>query len=42
MSRIKGSLTQEDLNDRDLVIEAIPEDMERKRKVFVEVDRICP
>ncbi len=42
LSRIKGSVTQEDLNDRDLVIEAIPEDMERKKKVFVEVDRICP
>ena len=42
MSRIKGSLTQDDLNDRDLVIEAIPEDMERKKMVFVEVDRICP
>jgi 3-hydroxybutyryl-CoA dehydrogenase len=42
MSRIKGSLTQEDLNDRDLVIEAIPEDMERKKKIFVEVDKICP
>jgi 3-hydroxybutyryl-CoA dehydrogenase len=41
MSRIRGSLTQEDLNDRDLVIEAIPEDMERKKKVFVELDRIC-
>jgi 3-hydroxybutyryl-CoA dehydrogenase len=41
-ARIKGSLTQEDLNDCDLVIEAIPEDMERKKKVFVEVDRICP
>jgi 3-hydroxybutyryl-CoA dehydrogenase len=42
MCRIKGSVTQEDLNDRDLIIEAIPEDMERKKKVFVEVDRICP
>jgi 3-hydroxybutyryl-CoA dehydrogenase len=42
MSRVKGSLTQEDLNDRDLVIEAIPEDMERKKKVFVEMDKICP
>jgi len=41
-ARIKGSLTQEDLNDRDLVIEAIPEDMERKKKVFVELDKICP
>ena len=42
MSRIKGSLTQKDLDDRDLVIEAIPEDMERKKKILVEVDRICP
>ena len=41
-ARIKGSLTQEDLNDRDLVIEAIPEDMERKKKVFVELAKICP
>jgi 3-hydroxybutyryl-CoA dehydrogenase len=41
-ARIKGSLTQEDLNDCDLVIEAIPEDMERKKKVFVEVDKVCP
>jgi 3-hydroxybutyryl-CoA dehydrogenase len=42
MSRIKGSLTKEDLNDCDLVIEAIPEDMERKRRIFVDVDGICP
>lgn len=40
--RIKGSVTTAVLNDRDLVIEAIPEDMERKKKVFVELDRICP
>ena len=41
-SRIKGSLTQEDLKDRDLVIEAIPEDMERKERVFADMDRVCP
>jgi 3-hydroxybutyryl-CoA dehydrogenase len=41
-ARIKGSITLEALNDRDLVIEAIPEDMELKKKVFVELDRICP
>ncbi len=41
-SRIKGTITLEELNDRDLVIEAIPEDMGLKRNVFVEVDRICP
>jgi len=41
-SRIRGSLSQEVLSDRDLVIEAIPEDMERKKRVFVQMDRICP
>jgi len=40
--RIKGSTTAQDLNDRDLVIEAIPEDMELKKMVFVELDKICP
>lgn len=42
LARIKGSVTLEDLNDRDLVIEAIPEDMEHKKKVFIELDGICP
>jgi 3-hydroxybutyryl-CoA dehydrogenase len=42
LARIKGSVTLEDLNDRDLVIEAIPEDMEHKKKVFIELDSICP
>jgi 3-hydroxybutyryl-CoA dehydrogenase len=42
LARIKKSLSQEDLNDRDLVIEAIPEDMERKENIFVELDKICP
>jgi len=41
-SRIRGSLSQEDLRDRDLVIEAIPEDMERKRAIFVQADKVCP
>ena len=40
--RIKGSTTAKDLNERDLVIEAIPEDMELKKRVFVELDKICP
>jgi 3-hydroxybutyryl-CoA dehydrogenase len=40
-SRIKGSISLRDLDDRDLVIEAIPEDMGLKRKVFGELDNIC-
>jgi 3-hydroxybutyryl-CoA dehydrogenase len=42
LSRIKKSLTQEDLNDRDLVIEAVPEDGELKKRIFVGLDKICP
>jgi len=42
LARIKGRVTLEDLNDCDLVIEAIPEDMEHKKKVFIELDSICP
>ncbi len=41
-ARITGSTTIKALKDRDLVIEAIPEDMELKKKVFVDLDRICP
>jgi len=40
-SRIKGSITLKDLDDRDLVIEAIPEDMGLKTKVLGELDSIC-
>ena len=42
MSRIKKSLTQEDLNDRDLVIEAVPEEGGLKKRIFVGLDKICP
>lgn len=41
-ARITGSTSLKALNDRDLVIEAIPEDMELKKRIFVELDRICP
>jgi 3-hydroxybutyryl-CoA dehydrogenase len=40
-SRIKGSIAMSNLDDRDLVIEAVPEDMGLKRKVFAELDNIC-
>jgi 3-hydroxybutyryl-CoA dehydrogenase len=41
-ARIKGSAAMADLRDRDLVIEAVPEDMELKKRIFLELDRICP
>jgi len=41
-ARISGSTALEALNDRDLVIEAIPEDMEPKKRVFLKLDKVCP
>lgn len=41
-ARIKGSITNEALDDRDLVIEAVPEDMRVKRELFAGLDRVCP
>lgn len=41
-SRIKGSISPGDLSDCDLVIEAVPEDMELKQSIFTELDQICP
>ncbi len=42
LSRIKGSITLEDLNNCDIVIEAVPEDMKLKKSIFTELDRSCP
>jgi len=43
LSRIDFTTDMADLRDVDLLIEAIPEDLELKRKVFAELDRlICP
>ena len=41
-ARIRGSSTLETLNDRDLVIEAVPENGELKKRIFVGLDKICP
>ena len=41
-SRIKGTGNISDFNDCDLVIEAVFDNMEIKRKVFSELDNICP
>lgn len=41
LSRIKGTTNMEDHKDRDLVIEAVVENMDLKKKIFAELDKIC-
>jgi 3-hydroxybutyryl-CoA dehydrogenase len=41
LARIKGSTQLEDLKDCDLVEEAVPENLELKKKVFAQLDKIC-
>jgi 3-hydroxybutyryl-CoA dehydrogenase len=41
LSRIRGAAQLVDTCDVPLVIEAIPEDLERKRKLFRELDNLC-
>ncbi len=41
LGRIKGTTNLADLKDCDLVIEAIVEDMEIKKKVFAQLDEVC-
>lgn len=42
LGRLKGTTKVEDFSDRDLVIEAVIENMQLKKKVFADLDRICP
>jgi 3-hydroxybutyryl-CoA dehydrogenase len=42
MARIKGTTDMKDFAGCDLVIEAVPENMDLKKKVFAELDKICP
>jgi len=42
MARIKGTTNTKDFSDCDLVIEAVIENMDLKKKVFADLDKICP
>jgi len=42
LARIKGTTNSKDFNDCDLIIEAAVENMELKKKIFAELDKICP
>lgn len=42
LGRVRGTTNIKDFNDCDLIIEAVPEDMDLKKKVFAELNRICP
>ncbi len=41
MSRIKGTTSMKDFTDCDLVVEAAVEDMNLKKSIFAELDKIC-
>jgi 3-hydroxybutyryl-CoA dehydrogenase len=42
LQRIHGTTNMADFSDRDLVIEAAIENMELKKKIFADLDKICP
>ena len=42
LARIRGTTSNRDFNDCDLIIEVVPEDIKLKKKVFAEIDKICP
>lgn len=42
LGRIKGTTEMRGFSDCDLVIEAVVEDFDIKKKVFAELDKVCP
>ena len=42
LNRINGTINLSDFFDRDLVIEAVIENMDMKKKLFAELDKVCP
>ena len=41
LSRIHGTMNLSDFSDRELVVEAVIENMDMKKKLFIELDKIC-
>jgi len=41
LARLKGTTNMQDFADCDLIIEAVPENMDLKKKMFVDLDKIC-
>ncbi len=42
LSRLKGTTNMQDFSDCDLVIEAVTENMDLKKKIFATLDGVCP
>lgn len=42
MMLVTGSTSYDDFKDVDIVVEAVPEKMELKKKIFQELDKVCP
>ena len=42
LGRLKGTLDMQDFKDCDLVIEVVVENMDLKKKIFADLDKICP
>jgi 3-hydroxybutyryl-CoA dehydrogenase len=42
MARLKGTVGTADFKDRDLVIEAAIEDLDLKKRIFADLDKVCP
>ena len=42
LARIKGTTDTKDFGDCDLIIEAVTENLDLKKKIFAELDKICP
>lgn len=42
LKRIRGTTSTKDFGDRDLIIEAVIENMDLKKKVFADLDKVAP